>query len=197
MAEEIPDYDDIYIFSKDRRRSLSNLNGHSSTTNYASINDDYIYVSPPRYQIDRSSLNSLPNLKETQPNLFKRPFYSESDPLLSGRRRCRSRYLCAQNIHFPRYKRTQIFLFFYIVLYVGYLLLGSICFQKLETTAEQKVREKFRTERIEFLKEHPQVKGDFWFARLFMRCARNGIIDFGETNFIDSIEFRFVSCFTV
>lgn len=104
---------------------------------------------------------SLPSLKPSYGTIYNIPtFRSESDPLLVKPPFpvCQP-YLCADSVLLPRYRRNQIFLFFYIVFYVGYLIIGSICFQRLETGVEQEVRDEFRLDRQKFLQEYPNVKG--------------------------------------
>lgn len=159
MAEEFPDYDDFYIFSKDRRNhSAEAINGH--TPNYNTLHDyDYVNLEP-RIQTKNLTQKSLPNLKQSNRSLYKRNLLSESEPLLGGNGNYRKRRLfCHEAIEFTRYKRTQIFLFFYIVFYVTYLIGGSICFQRLEYGAEQAIRQDFRDAREDFLKDHPSISG--------------------------------------
>lgn len=161
MAEEFADANDFYIFSKDRQNhSIGNVISRECITPSV-IADDYVNVYEQR-RIENEYLTqkSLPNLKHSSNSLFKRQTYSESEPLLGGGGGYRrQRYLCGERIQLTIYKRTQIFLFFYIVLYVGYLILGSICFQKLEIATEQAVRDEFRDVRKSFLEEHSDVKG--------------------------------------
>lgn len=161
MAEETTDYDDIYIFSKDRsKQSLNSVNGGVSN-GYSSINHDYVNLNDQRrIESEKYSQNSLPNLKHSDQHLYRRRVFSESDPLLGGNGYSKPRYICGGGVHFDKYKRTQIFLFFYICFYVAYLIIGSVCFQKLEINPERLVRDEFRAARIEFLEAHPEVKGD-------------------------------------
>lgn len=162
MAEEIPDYNDIYIFSKDRERtSLNNVN--AAPRGYNTINEDYVNLcanQQRRIQNECFTQKSLPNLNRSTKLVYRSRVYSESDPLLGDTVYCRQSYFCGEAVYFARYKRTQIFLFFYICFYIGYLIVGSVCFQKLETHTETLVREEFRRARINFLDEHPEVKGD-------------------------------------
>lgn len=163
MAEETADYDDIYIFSKDRRKqSLGSVNGGVSN-GYSSINHDYVNLTDQRrIESEKYSQKSLPNLKQSDQHLYRRRIYSESDPLLGGNGYSKPRYICGGGgggVHF-KYKRTQIFLFFYVCFYVAYLIVGSVCFQKLEINPERIVRDEFRSARTEFLEAHPEVKGD-------------------------------------
>lgn len=160
MAEESPDYDDLYIFSKDRRNhSGEAVNGLEPF--YNSRNDyDYVNLehSEPPFQCEYLTQKSLPNLKHSNQYLYKRNLLSESEPLLGSNYRKR-RFFCNEAIEFTRYKRTEIFLFFYIVCYVTFLIGGSICFQRLEYGAEQAIRREFREAREDFLKDHPSVTG--------------------------------------
>lgn len=175
MAEEFPDYDDFYVFSKDRRNhSVDAVNGFPTTNNnYKTLKDfDYVNLmhSEPRIQHEHFTQKSLPNLQQSTRSVYKRNLLTESEPLLSGNYRKR-RTFCNDAIEFTRYKRTQIFLFFYIVFYMAFLIGGSICFQQLEYGAEQAIREQFRDKRKEFLDDHPSINGKFVCSRLFP-CAQ-------------------------
>lgn len=164
MAEELPDYDDFYIFSKDRK-SYNSLNSEGG---YGTIaNGDYVNLGA--YQQERHQRrafipqHSLPNLKRSTISIQRRRIFSESEPLLGGPSQyAYHEYLCGERIEISRYRRSQIFLFFYVVFYVAYLILGSICFQKLETEMELGIRDEFRETRSSFLKEYPDVKGREW-----------------------------------
>lgn len=164
MAEELPDYDDFYIFSKDRK----SYNSINSETAYGTVqNGDYVnvYEQEQKQQKCYVPQRSLPNLKRSTVSIHRRPIYSESEPLL-GRVpplypniNYEYEYLCGERIEISRYRRSQIFLFFYVVFYVAYLIIGSICFQRLETEMEESVRYEFRETRKLFLEENPEVKG--------------------------------------
>lgn len=152
--EPEPD-DEFYIFSKDRR----NHSGESSVENVSA----YQYVNGDEARrVERNLLtqNSLPNLKNSRfavgDSLNAKKKYSESDPLLGSNRHYGSTASAPAQ---GRYRRTQIFLFFYLVFFVGYLIVGSICFQRLERATEMDVRKEFREAREIFLEEHPSVSG--------------------------------------
>lgn len=169
MAEEFPDYDDFYIFSKDRRNhSVDAVNAHRLI--YNTLDYDYVNSHSER-QIEREyfTQKSLPNLKQPQRLLYKQNLLSESEPLLGNNYRKR-RYFCNEAIEFTRYKRTQICLFFYVVFYVGFLIVGSLCFQRLEYSAEQAIRQNFRDAREDFLEDHPSITGIIWCG---FPCSNN------------------------
>lgn len=170
MAEEFPDYDDLYIFSKDRRNHSSEaVNGYEPA--YKPLNEyDYVNLehSEPRFQCEYLTQKSLPNLQRSNQYLYKQNLLSESEPLLGGNYRKR-RCFCNEAIEFTRYKRTEIFLFFYIVFYLTFLIGGSICFQQLEYGAEQAIRREFREAREDFLNDHPSISGKI---RCDATCAR-------------------------
>lgn len=166
MAEELPDYDDYYIFSKDRK-SYNSISGDNGIT--AVPNGDYVNV----YEQERKQRNnyyaqrSLPNLKQSNISIYRRRIFSESEPLLGGQNPYAYRsYLCGERIEISRYRRGQIFLFFYVVFYMAYLIVGSICFQRLEIEMELSIRDEFRQSRQSFLKEYPEVKGSDFFLIL-------------------------------
>lgn len=188
MAEESPDYDDFYVLSKDRRNhSVDTVNGKRTTYNTL-IDRDYVNLaqSEPRFQI--LTQKSLPNLKQSQHNLYKRNLLSESEPLLGGNFRKR-RHLCNEVVEFTRYKRTEFFLFFYIVFYLAFLIGGSICFQRLEYGAEQAIRREFREARQDFLDDHPSVSGT-------IRCDAMYSNDFHIfVSVVRMNESRFTICF--
>lgn len=159
MAEEIPDYDDIYIFSKDRRKYSQNSVNGNSPKGYNTINEDYVNLYDQRIENGKAQQKSLPNLKNSTQHLYRNRVFSESDPLLGSNGYRKPRYICGGHVRFTRYKRTQIFLFFYICFYVAYLIVGSVCFQQFEIKPEHDVRDEFRAARAEFLDAHPEVKG--------------------------------------
>lgn len=177
MAEESPDYDDFYVLSKDRRNhSVDAVNGHRTTYNTL-VDCDYVNLrqSEPRFQI--LTQKSLPNLKQSHHNLYKRNLLSESEPLLGGNFRKR-RYFCNEVIEFTRYKRTEFFLFFYIVFYLAFLIGGSICFQRLEYGAEQAIRREFREARQDFLDDHPSISGTIRCKAMYCGVVRVRCNDF-------------------
>lgn len=166
MTEEFPDYDSFFIFPKNHRnqrpenviiktKQTPPKPKHSNSVGRINVYDQR------QIETQQFTQKSLPNLNPSYGSVYPqtRPFPSESEPLLNKNYRFTSGYLYGEPIHLPRYRRTQIFLFFYIVFYVGYLIIGSICFQKLEHTVEQDIREEFRDVRRKFLDENPSVKG--------------------------------------
>lgn len=164
MAEDCSEYDDVYIFSKDRRnRSVTTLDRCRPI--YESVND-YNYVnlsySEPRIENERSTQKSLPNLKHANQSLYTRNLLSESAPLL-GNHYQKRRYFCYEAIEYTRTRQTQVFLILYIVFYLVFLVGGSICFQQLEFGAEQQIRQQFREAREDFLNDHPSISGAVWW----------------------------------
>lgn len=162
MAEEILDYDEIYIFSKDRGKlSENSLNSNVTANGYNTIDEDYVNLYDQQHIIsEKYQQKSLPNLKNSSTHLFKKRIYSESDPLLGSNGYTKAQYICGGHVRFTRYKRTQIFLFFFICFYVAYLIVGSVLFQQFESNPERLVRDEFRAVRAEFLDAHPEVKGE-------------------------------------
>lgn len=172
MTEEFVDHDSFFIFPKNHRNQrpkdviIKTQNTRPEpriTHNVGRIN---VY-DQRRIETEQFTQKSLPNLMK--PNLKPtsygsiypktKQYPSESEPLLNKNYQYTSGYLYGEPIHLRRYRRTQIFLFFYIVFYVAYLIIGSICFQKLEHNVEQDIREEFREVRSKFLEENPSVKG--------------------------------------
>lgn len=159
MTEEFPDYNSFYIFPKDHRnQAAENVIGkcYETKTPATRIDQRHIYA---RRQFEREKFTqkSLPSLHPSYGSIYAKKS-SESDPLLN-RPYHFTGHLYGEPVPVTRYRRTQIFLFFYIVFYLGYLIIGSICFQKLEFTAEQDVRSEFRDYRRKFLEKNPSVEG--------------------------------------
>lgn len=157
MAEEFSSSDQFYTKPPD----WSNENVNNVITrdpNAKQIGVTQVY-NQRCIEHEKFAQKSLPTLKSYGSIYDTRPLLSESDPLLGKSTYQRCHYLCADPIHLTRYRRTQIFLFFYIVFYVSYLVVGSICFQKLENGIEQQVRDEFRVDRQKFLDDYPNVKG--------------------------------------
>lgn len=179
MAEDCSEYDDVYIFSKDRRnRSVTTLDRCRPI--YESVND-YNYVnlsySEPRIENERSTQKSLPNLKHTNQSLYTRNLLSESAPLL-GNHYQKRRYFCYEAIEYTRTRQTQVFLILYIVFYLVFLVGGSICFQQLEFGAERQIRQQFREAREDFLNDHPSISGAVWWRESLnshTMCRSNAI----------------------
>lgn len=171
--------DDFYIFSKDRRNHSGECSSSENVTTYQYVNGD------EARKVERNLLaqQSMPNLKSngrftSYGSLYVNKKYSESDPLLG--RNARQYENTVRPPFISRYHRTQIFLFFYIVFFVGYLIMGSICFQRLERDTEMNIRREFREAREVFLLEHPHVKGN--------RSAREGLMNCAYCS--DFIRFR-------
>ncbi|XP_055304765.1 potassium channel subfamily K member 1-like isoform X1 [Sitodiplosis mosellana] len=165
MTEEFPDYDSFFIFPKNHRnqqpenviiKTKQTPSEHPTSVGRINVYDQR------QFETERFTQKSLPNLKPSYGSIYPptKPFPSESEPLLNQNYRYTSGHLYGEPIYLPRYRRTQIFLFFYIVFYVGYLIIGSICFQKLEHNVEQSIREEFREVRRKFLDKNPSVKDD-------------------------------------
>lgn len=155
-AKPLIEEDETYIFSKDRRNHNGECSSSESVTTYQYVNGD------EARRVDRNVLTqqSMPDLKFNGKyrsyGSLTVPIYAESEPLLGGNYRygVDSR----RNGFFKH--RTQIFLFFYICFFVSYLIVGSICFQRLERDTELEVRRDFRDARQVFLMEHPSVSGN-------------------------------------
>lgn len=175
MAEEFPDYDSFFVYPKDHRKAqLENVNRKQSkepkrTTATASdsASGSRVKASPPnvydrrQFQTEKLSQKSLPNLpKPSYGSIYRNKSYiCESEPLLN-RGYNYSDYLYAEPIPVVLpYRRSQVFLFFYIVFFAAYLIVGSICFQQLEVGVEQDIREEFQAVRRKFLADNPNVTG--------------------------------------
>lgn len=168
MTEEFPDYDSFFIFPKNHRtqRPENVIIKTQKTRPEPKITNDVGRINvydQKQFETERFTQKSLStsNLKPSYGSIYPKTasYPSESEPLLNKNYHYTSGYLYGEPIHLPRYRRTQIFLFFYIVFYVAYLIIGSICFQKLEHNVEQGIREEFRDVRSKFLEENPSVKG--------------------------------------
>lgn len=172
MAEEFPDYDSFFVYPKDHRKAqLENVNRKEPkrttttiTTATVSASGSRVKATPPpnvydrrQFQTEKLSQKSLPNLKPSYGSIYK-SYTCESEPLLN-RSYNYSDYLYADPVPVVTYRRSQVFLFFYIVFYAAYLIVGSICFQKLEVGVEQSIREDFQDVRRKFLADHPLVTG--------------------------------------
>lgn len=175
MAEEKPDYDSFFVYPKDHRKAqLENVNridptkekrtpmataSHSGSSYYVKASPSNVY-DRRQFQTEKLSQKSLPNLKPSQYGSIytNKSYLGESEPLLN-RSYNYSDYLYAEPIPVVSYRRSQVFLFFYIVFYAAYLIVGSICFQKLEVDVEQSIREDFQAVRRKFLVDNPGVTG--------------------------------------
>lgn len=160
MTEEFPTLDIFYAKPPDLPRPNQNVNVITKDPNGKRINVKPVF-DQRRIEHEKLTQTSLPSLKNSYGTIYSpRSYYSESDPLIGSLKydRCQP-YLCGEPIRLTRYRRNQIFLFFYIVFYVGYLIIGSIIFQKLEISHEQKVRDEFRVDRQDFKQKYPYVKG--------------------------------------
>ena len=170
MAEEFPDYDSFFVYPKDHRKAqLENVNrgnpsNEKSTTAPSGSGSYQVKTSPNIYdrrsiQTETLSQKSLPNLKPSYGSIYTNKSYiCESEPLLN-RVYNYSDYLYGEPVPTVSYRRSQIFLFFYIVFYAAYLIVGSICFQKLEIDVEQSIREDFQAVRRKFLVDNPSLTG--------------------------------------
>lgn len=173
MAEEFPDYDSFFVYPKNHRKvQLENVNRkepkEKRTTPTASVSGSGYYVkSSPSNVYDRRqcetgklSQKSLPNLKPSQYGSIysNKSYICDSEPLLN-RNYNYSDHLYAEPIPVASYRRSQVFLFFYIVFYAAYLVVGSICFQQLEHGVEQSIRGDFQAVRQKFLVDNPGVTG--------------------------------------
>lgn len=172
MAEEFPDYDSFFVYPKDHRKAqLQNVNQQQpqirattspmvggSRSGYHVKQSPGVYDRRP-YEREKLSQQSLPNLAPSYGSIYAhRPYTCDSEPLLN-RSYNYSDYMFAEPVPEVPYRRSQIFLFFYIVFYAAYLIIGSICFQKLEVGVEQSIREDFQDVRRKFLVDNPSVTG--------------------------------------
>lgn len=161
MAEKYQSFEDNKSYQTSPDRQNQKVNNVITRDPNSRTGLNHVYENRP-IENEKLIQKSLPSLKSSYGTVYNNTttFHSESDPLLVKPPYpvCQS-YLCADSVRFPRYRRNQIFLFFYIVFYVGYLIIGSICFQRLETGVEQQVRDEFRNDRQKFLQEYPNVKG--------------------------------------
>lgn len=162
MSEEFVDYDSFFTYPKDHQSQrpenvIMKIHATQEPNISSSVGQINIY-DRRRFETERYTKKSPPSLKSSYGSFYtSKPYASESEPLLN--RTYNSGILYGEPIHLNRYRRTQIFLFFYIVFYVAYLIVGSICFQKLEHEIDQDIRNEFRAVRIKFLEENPGVKG--------------------------------------
>lgn len=169
MAEEFPDYESFFVYPKDHRKAqLENVNRQKprkenpSTAPSGSGTYTQVKSSPPVYdrrsfETEKLSQKSLPNLKPSYGSIYTSKSYAyESEPLLS---RSYNYSDCLYGEPVTPYRRSQLFLFFYIVFYAAYLIVGSICFQKLEVGVEQSIREDFQAVRRKFLEANPSITG--------------------------------------
>lgn len=166
MAEEFPDYNSFFIFPKDHRNQRPEnviTKPHSAIQPKNTNQVGCINVHDQRkIETEKFTQKSLPNLKQSYGTVYpsRKSYAAESEPLLNKNYHHHyPDYLYGEPVQLTRYRRTQIFLFFYIVFYVSYLIIGSICFQQLETGIEQEIRDEFRDVRRKFLKENPSLKG--------------------------------------
>lgn len=161
MAEKHQSFEDNEFYRTSLHRQNQNVNNVITRDPNSRITLNHLYEHRP-IEHEKLIQKSLPSLKQSYGTIYNNTatFHSESDPLLFKPPYpvCQP-YLCTDSVRLPGYRRNQIFLFFYIVFYVGYLIIGSICFQRLETGVEQQVRDEFRSDRQKFLQEYPNVKG--------------------------------------
>lgn len=171
MAEEFPDYDSFFVYPKYHRKAqFENVKRKqpkeksATTTDCGSSSGYRVKPSPNVYdqrsfETEKLSQKSLPNLKPSYGSIYTNKSYScESEPLLN-RSYNLSDYMYGEPVAVTSYRRSQLFLFFYIVFYAGYLIVGSICFQKLEVGVEQSIRSDFQAVRHKFLVDNPGVTG--------------------------------------
>lgn len=174
MAEALPDYEHFYQYATDQHNSsaqnvITEVPGCRKPVGIVTNDIEQLFA-PRRTENERLVQKSLPNLQRSYGTIYaNNSILSESQPLLRTKDgyQCHSSYLCGEQIELSRYRRTQIFLFFYIVFYVLYLIVGSVCLQKLETGIEQEIRDEFRDARRKFLAENPGVKGYFYVEVFF------------------------------
>lgn len=159
MAEEFPNHEHYYLYETDLPRNFDHVEINQTPHVTAKIITANEIREQRRFERENYTQKSLPSIKTTYGSIYTKPHsivQSESEPLLGI---YQPRYLCGQPVELSRYRRNQIFLFFYIVFYVGYLIIGSICFQRLEFGHEQEIRQDFRNIRRAFLDDNPSVRG--------------------------------------
>lgn len=166
MAEKYQSFEDNEFYQTSPNRQNQKVNNVITRDPNSIMRLNHVYEHRP-IEHEKLIQKSLPSLKPSYGTILYNNttiYHSESDPLLGQKPYpvCQS-YLCADSVRLPHYRRSQIFLFFYIVFYVAYLIIGSICFQRLETGVEQQVRDEFRVDRQKFLQEYPNVKGYYYF----------------------------------
>lgn len=62
---------------------------------------------------------------------------------------------------FRETRKENIWLTLYILLYVGYLCIGSVFFELLESGIEQDMRSSYRSSKAVFLAKYPEVQGKY------------------------------------
>lgn len=168
MAEEFPDHSHQYLYQNDLAPSSDVSSLLPSKRVRATVIDDRTIRRQRRTESERFVRKSVPNALRSYGSLYSAhpTLHAESEPLLSktnGYPYPRGVY--AEPIELTRYRRNQVFLAFYVAFYVGYLIAGSLCFQRLESGREQEIRAQFRLARQLFLADYPSVKGSL--AALF------------------------------
>lgn len=169
MAEDFPSYDPFYTKPPDP--NVSNV--ITRDPKRVGVTQVFDQRCIENERLTQKNVPTTGHLKHSYGSVYdSRQFLAENDPLITktNYQRCQP-YLCAEPIRLSKYRRTQIFLFFYIVFYVGYLIVGSICFQKLENGMEQIIRDEFREDRQKFLREYPDIKGYFYVCLFSISCA--------------------------
>lgn len=175
MAEEFPDHSQYYLYQSNasaqplrphpqQNQQLRNNGAFlaSQQAIRATIIDDRTIQQQRRLEHESYVQKALPNAMRSYGSIYSAhsTIQSESEPLLSKPNIYQ--YPCGvygEPIELTRYRRNQIFLAFFIIFYVGYLIVGSICFQRLESEKEQEIRTTFRLARQIFLADNPSVKG--------------------------------------
>lgn len=182
MAEEFPNHSHYYLYQNELitpeqhqqpQQPSDDALPTSKRRVCAKIIDDQTIQRQRRFEPDYFVTKSLPNTIRSYGSLYSAhsTLHSESEPLLSKTNIYQ--YPCSaygEPIELNRYRRNQVFLAFYIAFYVGYLIVGSICFQRLESGREQDIRAQFRLTRQLFLADYPNVKGSlaFFFSSFYL-----------------------------
>lgn len=166
MAEEFPDHSHHYLYQNDLAPPPHQQPPGPDASSLlpskrvcAPLIDDRTIRRQRRTEPERFVRKSLPNARRSYGSLYSAhapTLHSESEPLL-GKANVYGVY--AEPIELTRYRRNQVFLAFYVAFYVGYLIAGSLCFQRLESGREQEIRAQFRLARQLFLADYPSVKG--------------------------------------
>lgn len=176
MAEEFPEHHHSYLYENDQSSLLPssqyqrNVDQLSSKPIRTNVIDDRLIQQQRRFEREYRIQKAIPNANRSYGSIYSAhsTILSESEPLVSKTNIYQ--YPCSvygEAIELSRYRRNQIFLAFYIIFYVTYLIVGSICFQRLEINHEQEIRAKFRAERQMFLQDYPSVKGSLNSTNFF------------------------------
>lgn len=180
MAEEFPEQHQYFLHQNDQsplqppsqyQRNVGQLSSQHSHPMLTNIIDDRLIQQHRRFEREHHLQKAISNANRSYGSIYSAhsTILSENEPLINKTNVYQ--HPCSvygEAIELSRYRRNQIFLAFYIIFYVTYLIMGSICFQRLEINHEQEIRAKFRVERQLFLQDYPSVKGSLNSTNLFL-----------------------------